>query len=196
MAQKKSKSKKSAKKSFFEVNAPITATKIHLYSTSVEELDGKTIKLDLTKNLRGKSLEVKLRIKNNDGQLQGEPEGIELASSYIRRVMRKGTDYCEDSFETDCRDYTVRVKPLLITRKRVSRAVLKALRENAKKHLQAHMKTRSAQEIFSEIMTNKLQKQLSLRLKKIYPLALCEIRVFKLVKPLEKKKTKEEEKEN
>lgn len=185
------KSKKTTKKSFYEVEAPITSTKILLYSTSSEDLVGKTVNLDLTKSLRGKSLELKLRITLDGDKLTGNPESIELANAYIRRVMRKGTDYVEDSFETDTRDFTVRIKPFLITRRRVSRAVLKALRESARKHLEAYVKTRSAQEIFSEIVSNKLQKQLALHLKKIYPLALCEIRVFKIVKPLEKKKSSE-----
>jgi len=182
------KSKKSAKKSFFEVTAPLTSTKIQLYSASAEELVGKTIKIDLTKNLRGKSLELKLRVKAVGDSLVGIPESVELMNSYIRRVMRKGTDYCEDSFEAKTRDSIVRIKPLLIARRRVSRAVLKALREAAKKNLTAHVKTRTSDEIFSEIVSNKLQKQLSLQLKKVYPLALCEIRVFKVIKPLEKKK--------
>ena len=180
--KQKVKSKKNVKKKFYEVTAPLTATKIFLYSTSEEDLHGKTVKLDLTKSLRGKSLELKFRIINNDGKLSGEPESMILAVSYIRRVMRKGTDYCEDSFETECRDSVVRIKPFLVTRRRVSRAVLKALREEAKKELVNYAKTHTDNEMMSDIMTNKLQKQLSLKLKKIYPLALCEIRSFIIVK--------------
>src|SRR3989338_4629406 len=185
----KQKIKKTTKKIFFEVDAPITATKIHLLSASPEELNGKTIKLDLTKNLRGKSLELKLRIKNNDGKLTAHPELLSLAVSYIRRVMRNGADYCEDSFRAETKDHTVTIKPLMLTRKRVSREILKTLRENAKKFLTGHLKTRSSYEIFSEIVTNKLQKDLSLKLKKTYPLALCEIRMFELGKPLSKPPT-------
>lgn len=190
----KVKNKKGAKKSFYEINAPMVSQKIHLYAPSEESLDGKTIKLDLTKNLRGKSLELRLRIKYADGKLSAEADNITLAGSYIRRVIRKGTDYCEDSFVTECRDYKVRIKPFLITRKRVSRAVLNALRVETKDFLQTYLKTRNAQEIVSDVMTNKLQKQLALKLKKIYPLALCEIRVFDVVGPLDKKKEVKEEK--
>ena len=42
-------------------------------------------------------------------------------------------------------------------------------------------------------MANKIQKQLALKLKKIYPLALCEIRVFEVVGDLDKKEEKEVE---
>ncbi len=42
--------------------------------------------------------------------------------------------------------------------------------------------------------TNKLQKELSLKLKKIYPLALCEIRHFSIESEKVKKEEKAEEK--
>jgi ribosomal protein S3AE len=189
--KQKTKAKKTVKKSFYEIRAPMTATKIELYAGSPEEIDGKIIKLDLTKNLRGKSLELKLRVKNEDGKLTGIPESAQLMTSYIRRVMRKSADYSEDSFEADCRDSVVRVKPLLVTRRRVSRAVLKALRDSAKEFLTKHLKTRTSEEIFSELMANKLQKQMALKLKKIYPLALCEIRMFHIVKGKKPKKAEE-----
>jgi ribosomal protein S3AE len=177
-----SQTKKNTKKSFYEVSAPLTATKISLYAASPEELEGKTVKIDLTKSLKGKSLELKMRVKKDKDSLFCDPESIELAGSYVRRMMRRGTDYCEDSFETECRDCFARIKPLMITRRRVSRAVLKSLRNEAKETISTYAKARTARELFSEIMANKLQKQLALRLKKIYPLALCEIRVFEITK--------------
>ncbi len=179
--KQKVKTKKNIKKRFYEVSAPLISTKISLYGESEEFFDGKTVKIDLTKSLRGKSLELKFRIKNENGALIGTPESATLIMSYIKRVMKKGTDYCEDSFETECRDCKARIKPLLVTRRRVSRAILRSLREETKRFLEAHCKTRTAQEIFSDIITNKIQKQLSLKLKKVYPLALCEIRVFQVL---------------
>ena len=76
----------------------------------------------------------------------------------------------------------MKVKPFMLTRQKVSRAVRNALRETARKHLESRLKARNAQEIFSEIMSNRLQKELSLKLKKIYPLAFCVIRVLEIVK--------------
>ncbi|MEK6800644.1 MAG: hypothetical protein AABY05_01815 [Nanoarchaeota archaeon] len=175
-------SKKTIKKSFFEISAPFTSSKISLYGESPESLAEKTVKLDLTKDLKGKSLELKLRIKNNNGELRAEPEMIELVGSYIRRVMRKGVDYVEDSFITETREGLAQVKPFLLTRKRVSKAIQRALRNETKKFIEVYLKTRTYQEIFSDIITNKLQKNLSSKLKKIYPLALCEIRIFSIIK--------------
>lgn len=178
------KVKKGIKRSFFEVVAPLTSTKIFLYAATKEELAGKVVKLDLTRSLRGKSLELRFRVKNQNGILEGDPIALELMGSFIRRMIRKGIDYVEDSFILETKDAKVIVKPFLITRNKVSRAVRNSLRENTRKNLEAHFKTRSTKELFSEIISNKIQKELSLKLKKIYPLALCEIRWFEIVEPL------------
>ncbi len=195
MAEVIQKAKKGIKKDFFEVKAPLTATKILLYGGSAEDFNGKVVKLDLTRSLRGKSLELKFRVKTEGDKLEGVPIQTLLVGSYIRRMMRRGVDYVEDSFETECRDYVIKVKPFFITRRKVSRSVRKNLRETAKKFLIGHLKARNSEEIFGEIISNKLQRQLALKLKKIYPLALCEIRIFEIVKEIEKKNKEEKSEE-
>ncbi|MDP3881469.1 MAG: hypothetical protein Q8Q31_01170 [Nanoarchaeota archaeon] len=175
------KSKKIAKKTFFDVKAPITSAKISLYASSLEELDGKIITLDLTRSLRGKSFELKLKVKKDQDSLTSEPIGLELMGSYIRKMIRGGTDYVEDSFKVESKDGLVIVKPFMITRKKVSRGVRNKIREATKKHLESHIKTRTTKELFNEVITNKIQKDLSLKIKKIYPLALCELRTLKIV---------------
>ena len=181
MKHKAKPRKKGVRKKFYEVKVPLTSAKVDLYGESTEELDGHIVKVDLTRSLRGKSFELRLKVKAKGDKLEAEPLSLKLVMSYIRRIMRKGVDYVEDSFEMECRDFAIKVKPFLITRKKVSRAVRRALRETAKKHLGARLKVRTAEEIFSDIMANKLQKDLSIKLKKIYPLAFCEIRIFEVI---------------
>lgn len=175
------KVKKGAKKTFFEVRTPVTATKIQLYGSSAEELDGKVVKLDLTRSLKGKNFELRLKVVKHDGALDAEPISIELLGSYIRRMMRLGIDYVEDSFVAEMKDGKARIKPFMITRKKVSRAVRRELRNVGRKFIEAHLKMRDSKEVFSDILTNKIQKDLFVKLKAIYPLALCEIRTFELV---------------
>tara|TARA_Y100000034_G_scaffold24824_2_gene29154 strand:- start:139 stop:849 length:711 start_codon:yes stop_codon:yes gene_type:complete len=177
----KQKSRKNIKKRFFDVEAPMTANKISLYGTSVEELDGSVVKLDLTRSLRGKSMELKMRVKVEGEGLKGRIISLKLVQGFIRRATRRGTDYVEDSFKVNTKDDRVRIKPFLITRKRVSRAVRNALRESAKKFLEGYLKARTSDEISSDIISNKLQKGLSVKLKKIYPLAMSEIRIFEVL---------------
>lgn len=181
--------KKISKKSFFEVNSSITSTKISLYATSPSELNGKIVLLDLTRMLRGKNLQLKLRIKEETGVLTSEPISVELLGSYIRRMIRGGIDYVEDSFEAECKDKKAIIKPFMITRKKVSRAVRQQIREISKKHLEAYLKARTTGEMFNELITNKVQRELSLKIKRVYPLALFEIRIFKVVEEKQKPAT-------
>lgn len=183
------KVKKGTKREFYEVKAPVTATRIQLYAHSPEELNNKIVKLDLTRSLKGKSIELILRVKQENNELIGNPESLELVQSYIRKMMRKGTDYVEDSFFVDCKDARVQIKPFMITRNKVSRSIRRELRNMSKKHIESYLKSRTTKEIFTDITTNKLQRELSLKLKKIYPLALCEIRAFRIVNPVKEVQT-------
>ncbi len=178
---------KGAKKKFFEVTIPLTATKAHVYAYNQELVEGSMITLDLSRNLRGKNLELKAKAKLEDGKLIGQLSSLSLAKQYIRKSIRKGTDYVEDSFDTKCKDALLRIKPFLITRKRVPRSIRAALRTNAKKYIETKATTRTSEELFTEIITNKIQKEISTKLKKVYPLALCEIRSIEILKTIEPK---------
>jgi ribosomal protein S3AE len=99
---------------------------------------------------------------------------------FLKRMVRKGTNYVEDSFSAKCEDAQMRIKPFLVTRRKVSRKVRKALRDKAREEIIDYIKNKKSAELFDEIAKNTLQKPLSIKLKKIYPLSLCEIRVLKV----------------
>tara|TARA_Y100000310_G_scaffold327135_1_gene393038 strand:+ start:163 stop:780 length:618 start_codon:yes stop_codon:yes gene_type:complete len=187
------KVKKGAKKSFYDVEVPMTSVPVQLYSVDQESLDGKTIVLDLTRNLRGKSLLLNMKVSLEGDKLKGIPFKIVMASANARRIVRRGSDYSEDSFAYNCKDKNVRMKFLLVTRKRVSRTIRNILRQNAKKYLEDYMKSRTAEEIFTDITTNKVQKGLGLKLKKIYPLSASEVRWFEVLGDKVDEKAKVEE---
>jgi len=189
----KAKKKRVGRKKFFDVAVPLTTTKASLYGYAPEDFIGNTIKVDLSKAMRGKNVELRARTIVEKGKLSSELTSMIVMQSYIKRVMRRGTDYVEDSFEAPGKEHVFRIKPFLITRNRVSRAVRNALRVAARKHLESKIKIMKTEELFSQIMTNKLQKELSLKLKKIYPLALCEIRALLVLRPVDKKSKKTDE---
>ncbi len=172
------------RKKFIEVKIPILQSNIKVLGTPLE-LKNKTIKLDLTRKLRGKGLMIKLKIFNGKKKLFAIPCRMELMKSYIRRITRKGTDYVEDSFKGQCADITATIKPFLITRKKVSRAVRKNLRNTAKEFLIDYIKEKNFNEICEELKSGILQKTMLPKLKKIYPLAFCDIRIFE-TKEIEK----------
>jgi len=180
------------KKKFFNVDIPIIEKETQLQAYEIEELEGRYIRYDLTRILRGKSIELSLRVKVQGDKATTEIKSMELMPYFLRRMIRKGTNYVEDSFSADCKNAQIRIKPFLITRRKVSRAVRKALREKAKQELIEYIKDKKTDQIFEDILKNKIQKTLSLKLKKIYPLSLCEIRVLKIEKDLDKVEDKEE----
>jgi len=180
------------RKKYIEVEVPILRETLKVLGTP-ESLNDKTIKLDLTRQLRGKGLTIKLKIFNQEKKLIAIPSQIELTKSYIRRMMRKRTDYVEDSFQSKCADIRVTIKPFLITRKKVSRAVRKNLRNTAREFILEYTKNKTYIQVCNEIMDGTLQKTMLPKLKKIYPLSFCDIRIFetKELKKIDIKKASE-----
>ena len=183
------------KKRFFEVEIPILSKTTHLIALDIKELEGKYLEYDLTRILRGKNALLQAKVKLEGEAFVAHPTRLKLLPSHLKKIVRKGSDYVEDSFSTDCKNAQLKIKPLLVTRRRVSRAVLNALRKKLKEELTNYVKSRDSTTIFDDILKNKLQKELSLKLKKIYPLSVCEIRVIKVEKELEIPKEEEPKKE-
>ena len=180
MAQEKKR------KRFFDVKIPLINKETQLQAYEISELDGRFMKYDLTKLIRGKGMILILRVKADKEKATSIPKELKLLPYFLKRMVRKGTNYVEDSFLVKCKDAEIRIKPFLITRRKVPRAVRKALRDKAKEELISYVEKRGFEELFGEIISNRIQKQLSLKLKKIYPLSLCEIRVFRVEKELGK----------
>jgi ribosomal protein S3AE len=172
------------KKRFFNIEIPLIKKETQLQAYELKELGNRIIKYDLTRILKGKSIMITFKTKFENDQIKTIPKDLKLLPYYIRRMMRKGTDYVEDSFSTQCKDAQIRIKPFLITRRKVPRKVRKALREKAREELMNYAKTKPFEELFDEILKNSLQRSLSIKLKKIYPLSLCEIRVLTVEKEL------------
>ncbi len=184
------------KKKFFDVEMPLINKQTQIFAFELSELEGKYIKYDLTRILRGKSILMQFKVQVKDNKAIALPRGALLMPYFLRRMIRKGSDYVEDSFITDCKDASLKIKPFLITRRKVSKRVRRGLREKAKQEIIKYLRDKPAQRIFEEILKNKMQKELSILLKKIYPLALCEIRSIEIEKDLEVKEKSKEEKEN
>lgn len=172
------------RRKFQSVEIPLINTKMELVGESIEDLKNKTIKLDLTRQLKGKGVEAIVKIRIENGKAIAEPKKMTLMSYFIRRMIRKRISYVENSFETPSQESMVQIKPFLITRKKVSRAVRKALRNRCQNWIEDYIAERKNNEIFNDILSNRMQRSLSLILKKTYPLSLCEIRVLDIKRDL------------
>ena len=168
------------KKKFFDVELPIIERETQMQAYDLEELNGRVINYDLTRLLKGKSAIFQLSVKSDGKSVSAIPRMIKVLPYFIRRMMRKGTNYVEDSFSLQSKNSKLRIKPFMITRRKVSRSVRKILREKAKEELTKYVADKNTEDIFEDVIRNDLQKRLSLALKKIYPLSLCEIRILKV----------------
>jgi len=168
------------KKRMFNIELPLIKKTTQLIGYEIKDLDNRLIIYDLTRILKGKGSLIRFKLK-----VEGE-KGITTANQfkimpyYLKRTVRKGTDYVEDSFTTKAKDSEIIIKPLLVTRRKVSRIVKKSLREKTKEKLELWAKNKTSQELFEDILKNKIQRELSLELKKIYPLSLCEIKMLEI----------------
>ncbi|MEM4625217.1 MAG: hypothetical protein QXJ28_00405 [Candidatus Pacearchaeota archaeon] len=184
------------KKKFYPVSIDLLGREIELLGTSLEDLDKRFVKIDLSPELRGKSVELKFQVYLDSGKAHTNPVQWLIMGSYIRRMVRKGTDYVEDSFVAKCKDSNLRIKPFLITRKKVSRRVKAGLRNAAREYLKDYVKDKNFSHILLDLINMRLQKDLGLKLKKIYPLALCEIRIIKRIGEVEESDSLEKENRN
>ncbi len=164
------------KKKFFSVEVPLIGEQLEVYAFELENLVGRNIKLDMTRLFRGKGVEASFTIDVKDDKAVASPKMMRLLPYFIRRIIRKRISYVEDSIVAKTSDGAVRLKPFLITRRKVSRAVRNGLRIAVNEYLKDYCKDKTNEEIFSDIISSKIQKPMLVRLKKVYPLALCEIR--------------------
>jgi len=170
------------KKKSMSIEVPFIDTIVEISAVDLQKLDKKSIKLDLTRILHGRSTEATFMISVNDGRATAELKRLVLLPFYIQRAMRKGISYVEDSFSCKAIDNNLRIKPFLITRNSVHRAVRKALKIKAQETIREYCASKNASDVFSSIASGKLQKELALKLKKIYPLSFCEIRIAEIEK--------------
>ena len=175
------------KKKFWDVEIPLLKKHTQLYSFTIEELKGRIIKYDMTRLLRGKNAVLMLNVQATKDKATTNPREFRILPTFMKKMVRKGTSYIEDSFDAECKDAIVTIKPFLIARRKVSRTVRKALRVKAKEEIINEAKTKTVETLFRDILKNQFQKPLSLKLKKTYPLSLCEIKFIKIKKMLDKK---------
>ena len=131
------------KKRFFDVEIPLIGKTTQLQAFGIEELKDRHIKYDLTRSLRGKSIILQAVVDVKKDEATASPKKLTLMPYFLKRMVRKGTNYVEDSFSTEAKDSQIKIKPFLITRRKVSRAVRKALREKAKKEIISYVKTKT-----------------------------------------------------
>lgn len=106
--------------------------------------------------------------------------GYQMNTSQIRRLVRRASNKLEESFITKTKDNaSIKIKPLILTRHKTTRSVLTALRKKTREFVADALKVTDYSAAVSDIVSGKLQKDLRLTLKKIYPIAIVEIKALR-----------------
>jgi len=136
--------------------------------------------MQLTGDMKSQSASVKFEISGvKDNTLITRICGYEFSPATIKRFVRRRMTRIDLSLMTNTKDnITVRIKPFLLTREKVSRSVEYALRAKLKKELIDLIKKTSYEELFNMVIKHRLQKELKTNLNKIYPIKNLQIRVL------------------
>jgi len=198
MAKRKFK-KKIIKKNWYTILSPKFLGEKPIGETYLSDLKdavGRTIKVNLmsiTKDIKSQPYSVKFKIDSaRDTTLNTSIVGYYLSESTIKRYVRRRMSRIDDSLVLESKDKDkVRIKPFLLTRGLVSRAVRENIRASLKKELTEFVNKNKTEDVFGIIISYKIQRDLRSALNKIYPVRSLEIRMIEQV--LEGKKGKVEE---
>ena len=153
------------------------------YTADPQKVVGKVVKVNLM-NLTGdpkkQSFNARFKVtKSEDTGAEADFIGYTMASSQVKRIVRRSTNKIEDSFVIKTKDNaSVRIKPLMVTRNATNNSVLTAIRKKSKEFITERSKAVDYTALVSEILAGKLQKDLRMSLKKIYPTNVVEIRAL------------------
>ena len=182
--------RKRKKKHWYTILAPkqFNAVKLGENQTySIQNLMGKVLKANLmalTNDPKKQSVTLSFKIDKilSENDCTTTLVNYAINNAHIKRLVRKASNKLEDSFFVKTKDgITFRIKPLLLTRYKAHRSVLTALRKKTYELMQAYISGIDSADIFFQIISHKLQMEMKNALKKIYPIAVCEIKSFTLV---------------
>lgn len=156
------------------------------YVGDVQELVGRKISVSLmtlTNDPQKQTINVTFKItgtKNDTAKT--EFEGYKMLPAAAKKLMRRQRNKIEDSFIVESKDKKiVRIKPIIITRGKTTGSVLTTIRKLEKAYLANAIAKNEAEGIIREITQKKLQHGMYQLLKKLHPMAACEIRQLELI---------------
>lgn len=152
--------------------------------TDAGQLVGRSIVANLATlgDVKKQNTKIKFVVKEiKEGKGITEAESLMLVSSYVKRAARRSKSKIEESFLVKLKDNDAKVKPLIVTANKVKGSIEKEIRRETKKFLTNYCSKKTFNEVIDALTKYALQKDLKTHLKKIYPIYICEIRVFERV---------------
>ena len=192
---------KAVKRSWYPILAPALFNNQPIGESPVTDarlLLGKTITVNLmtiTGDPKKYSTNVMFKV-NRLGESKGFTDIVswEMLPSAVKRLIRRNKDRIDESILAYTADgLKVRIKPLVITRGKAKSGVTVQLRMALKEYIIRNLKKTTFDNLIQGLVTTRFQKAFKEKLNKIYPIAMCDIRMIKIIGG-EKKEVLAEEK--
>ena len=175
------------KKKWVTIKAPklfgdVVAGEIPVYeSKSVIDRGMRANLSTLVNDMKKQSTEVSIVVQSVEGDIgTTKLSGIKILPTSIKRQVRKGRTRLDQTIKGVTNDeHAVIIKILLITRNIVKGSVFHTLQKEITAFVIKKIGKVSYDELCDEVVNGKLSKDLRLRLNKVYPLRVCDIREFK-----------------
>lgn len=177
---------KGKKKKWIPILGTQYFNKAEIGETLVEEtskLIGRNVAANLgtlTNDSKLQNIKVTFKIKEvKNEKAETEVVKYEVISTNLKRMIHKGKEKVDDSFELETKDnIKVKIKPFMITRSSAKKTILTSLRKKTREMLIDILKKTDYESLMENIIRYRTQNYLKRELKKIYPLAQFQIRVL------------------
>ncbi|MEF8874666.1 MAG: 30S ribosomal protein S3ae [Candidatus Thermoplasmatota archaeon] len=138
---------------------------------------------DLTGDFSRTHIKVKLKINGvRGGECKTRFVGHDMTSDYTRRLTRRRQSKLEAVFTVRTKEgYSVRIKPLSITSKRISSSVKRSLRKKQDEVIREVANNSRLGELAQKMLFGELPKKLANECKSIYPLKQVEVKKSEVI---------------
>ena len=187
MAKKLTKEVRKKKKKWIALVAPREFNNLEIgesLCSEPKELIGKVVAVNLSSLIsdpRKQNIRIRFRVNDvKEEKATTEIIGYEILPAYIKRVVRRGRGKIEDSFICESKDKVrMRIKPLILTKNKTKKSILSTLRKMTREFFIKNLENVNYSEVIRALIANKFQREIKNYLKKVYPIAICEIKILK-----------------
>ncbi|MBS3117466.1 hypothetical protein J4430_01130 [Candidatus Woesearchaeota archaeon] len=187
MAQKQDLTRKK-KKQWFTIIAPKEFKEQVLAETpalDIQEIKGRKLRINVMTLLgdpKKQNFAITFRVTSVEGT-KGITQAISytMQNAYIKRVARKDCNKIDHVGIYELKDAKLKLKTLLITKNKTHNSVLAKIRKETTKFLTEELKEMQSDKMFSTAISGSIQKSLREKLKKTYPIVVCDFRMIERV---------------
>ncbi len=133
---------------------------------------------DLTRDFSRSHIKVQLKVHGiRGGECVTRFVGHDMTTDYIRRLTRRRRSKIDSIFETTTKEgYTVRIKCLSVTDKRINSSKKRSLRKKQKEIIDEVSEKSTLPQLVQKMIFGGLPKKIANGCKKVYPLKKVEVR--------------------